>query len=655
MSLLLPLGLMGLISLLALLLIYILKPNYQQKYISSTYVWKLSLKYTKKRIPVSRLRNILLILCQVLILCGASFLLAHPMLVNDTTVDKNERIIVVDASASMLAEYEGETRFDRAISKAESLAEETLSSGGIVTVIYAGREASYVAQRIETDDAIDLNERLAALECTYGEADIEGAMSLAEQTMQFNTDAEIVFYTATQYLSQGEIVQVVDVSEASEWNAAILNATAVVVDNRYVISVDLACYGADKSFELYCEVKNANGTSGTVSLPVTDVYCSDEETQTVVYTVENNTFGKNVTPVILTDDQKIYSFEQIYVYIEESDSYYYDNEFYIYGGERPTVKVLYYSTDPNSFFPETMLAIQSVMKNRWNIDFKQVDGSKGAAAPTEGYDFYIFEHTMPTELPTDGVVFMADPDRSAGGGFTLEGKTPVPNWSGDGATLAPGAEHPILNYLQVEQIRITEYARVNENSLDGYDVLMYYEGNPVFFVRNDAKTKIAVLAFSINKSTLADPVLRSVLMSNMFEYYFPATVQVPGALPGDELRFAFDVYDTVNVQARGEQMTIIDPDSVVQEPETLPCELNLLKPGTYTLTQTIISDAVLSEQIYVRIPQSQSNIKKTEDLLAEPNVERTTGIFYEDILVYVAAAVLALLFLEYWLQSRSGN
>ena len=53
MTLLAPLGLLGLLGVLALIIIYIIKPNYQQKFISSTYVWKLSLKYRKKRIPTS--------------------------------------------------------------------------------------------------------------------------------------------------------------------------------------------------------------------------------------------------------------------------------------------------------------------------------------------------------------------------------------------------------------------------------------------------------------------------------------------------------------------------------------------------------------------------------------------------------------------------
>ena len=64
MSLLIPLGLLGLLGIVALIIIYIIKPNYQQKYITSTYVWQLAKKYRKKKIPLNRLRDILLIVCQ---------------------------------------------------------------------------------------------------------------------------------------------------------------------------------------------------------------------------------------------------------------------------------------------------------------------------------------------------------------------------------------------------------------------------------------------------------------------------------------------------------------------------------------------------------------------------------------------------------------
>ena len=83
MSWLTPLGFLGLLGLVVLIIIYIIKPNFQNKIISSTYVWKRSLKFKKKKIPISNLRNILLFLCQVLIITAASLILAQPFLMDE--------------------------------------------------------------------------------------------------------------------------------------------------------------------------------------------------------------------------------------------------------------------------------------------------------------------------------------------------------------------------------------------------------------------------------------------------------------------------------------------------------------------------------------------------------------------------------------------
>ncbi len=41
-------GLFGFLGIVALIIIYILKPKYQDKTVSSTFVWKLSLKYNRE-------------------------------------------------------------------------------------------------------------------------------------------------------------------------------------------------------------------------------------------------------------------------------------------------------------------------------------------------------------------------------------------------------------------------------------------------------------------------------------------------------------------------------------------------------------------------------------------------------------------------------
>ncbi len=135
MKLLLPIGLIALISLVALIVIYLLRPNYQNKMISSTFVWKLSLKYKKKRIPISKLRNILILLCQIFILSIAAFIISKPVTIIEKQKKDAETIIVIDASSSMLAKNDGSTRFERAKTKIKELSDEVFEKNGVVSLI----------------------------------------------------------------------------------------------------------------------------------------------------------------------------------------------------------------------------------------------------------------------------------------------------------------------------------------------------------------------------------------------------------------------------------------------------------------------------------------------------------------------------------------
>ena len=165
MTLLAPLGLLGLIGIVILIIIYILKPNYQQKFISSTYIWKLSLKYKKKKIPTSKLRNLLLILCQVLFLATCAAILARPNLVVKTMIKEPEVIMILDASASMRAKVDETTRFSRAVEEAAELAAATFEEDGYVSMIFADDQPAYMlSPRMRQSSKADLEQQLTALD-----------------------------------------------------------------------------------------------------------------------------------------------------------------------------------------------------------------------------------------------------------------------------------------------------------------------------------------------------------------------------------------------------------------------------------------------------------------------------------------------------------
>ena len=111
------LGILGVVGLIVLIIIYIIKPNYQNKIISSTFVWKLSLKYKKNKIPLNKLRSILLFLCQVLIIATAALILAQPFIASDK-VESQRKVLIIDASVSMLSETGAGNRFEKAVDEA---------------------------------------------------------------------------------------------------------------------------------------------------------------------------------------------------------------------------------------------------------------------------------------------------------------------------------------------------------------------------------------------------------------------------------------------------------------------------------------------------------------------------------------------------------
>lgn len=642
MSLLIPLGLLGLLGLGILILIYILKPNYQQKMISSTYVWKLSMKYRKKRIPISRLRNFLILLCQILIICCAAMILAQPVIVTSSSQTTDEKIIVIDASAGMMAESGGQTRFERAVDGAQQEANEIFAKGGYVTVIWAGPTASSVIQRADKSAQNTFKSLMDSLECSYGGADIDGAMEIAEQLLESNPDAEVVLYTGTEYANQGKNVTVKYLRQEGDWNAAILNATAELVDNVYVFTIDVACYGADEPVEVICELTKVNGTADTAYLQTVTVDTQLDETISVVYSV-NGGIDTNST-VYAPLGYSIYSFEEMYIRIEtsERDALAGDNEYYIYGAKRPEIKILYYTTSENPFYS---MALKTLEQNKdlapyWDISVKEV---KKGVPETEGYDFYLYESTMPETLPKDGVVLMANPTSAADAGFTL-GKVTSVKYEGDGAELAPGIEHDLTKYIDVSLIRVTQYTQVDESSLDGYDVLAYYQGYPVFFVKNEADAKVGVITFGTAYSTFNIGFIFPMIIREYYGYYFTPTFETNH----------YDVYHTVNFTPRGTELEVSYRDEVVLRGDDGEDTLYFSAPGTYTVTQKLISGVYQTEKIYVTIPADQSNVVRKEDSLTYPHVEKVDKFTFDDLLVYFAAAIVALLFLEWLLQTREG-
>lgn len=609
----------------------------------------MSLKYRRKRIPVSRFRNVLIIICQILILTACSFILTKPVIAGEKN-KSNEKVFIIDASASMLVAYDGETRFERAVVQVQNEMRKTMEEDGVVSVILANEAPYFLATRSERVDLSVIGDKLNALvdpddfQCTYASADVEKAVDLAQSVVEQNPKANVFFYTATTYVDKGNI-EVVDVGdENNDWNVAILDCAATMEDdNFYSISVKVGCYNRAELVKVYCKIEGVNGDYGTTwaVLESDELFFSPvEPEQTVVFD------RAEICRQLGLDSERegLYAFESLYVYVDATDGLADDNSLYVYGGIKDEVKIQYASTIPNNFFSGAIYTIREVFKNVWDIDFDEVTIEPNASKPeyaTEGYDLYIFEHSMPDKMPDDGIVLLVDPDRAPkGSGLNLASN---PTYVRKTSTLTADDAHPLLDYISPERITISKYRDVV--SANGYETLMYYGNskNEILLAKNEPDAKVVVLTLDLNYSNFGVAYDFPVFLYNIFNYFMPPTL----------LDYTYEVGDTVTLNSRGSDLTVTGGNIVDGLPVSeFPYQLVVTQPGTYTLTQVSIAGEYIIENFYVGISNYESDITKEVGALPVLYAEERKEMVDKDLLIYFAAVLVALLFAEWMLQAK---
>jgi hypothetical protein len=151
--------------------------------------------------------------------------------------------------------------------------------------------------------------------------------------------------------------------------------------------------------------------------------------------------------------------------------------------------------------------------------------------------------------------------------------------------------------------------------------------------------------FSVNFTDIGIDPQFSIMMYNIFQYFLPATLQSS----------AFSVNETITLNARSDKLSLTSLDNKVKmDFEQFPSSITLTTPGSYTVTQTPISGVAQVEQFFVKMPEQESNIFRVEDSLYELIVPIKKDVENLDLLVYFAAALVALILLERILQAQEG-
>ncbi len=699
MSLLTPLGLIALIGLPLIIIIYILKPKYQEKIINSTYIWRLSLRYKKRKIPLSWLKRSLLLIVQLLIMAILAFMIAQPFIKHPKP--QFERIIILDASASMMAvDADGKTRFDKAKEKIINEAEDA-SQEFDFSIILCNDDPSWLVQnafRVSSDGANSgnvtdqkalgvnkINIELGKTKCTSKPCDYAKAIELADEYRQGNPDAKVILYTDKTFSRPG-YVTVENFATESEWNASILSAEELAGGNETLyFEVSVGSFLKSTELVLNAEITGVNGyeegPNSTFTFSQTLQFNNDEPQIVTVRGEKEIVNGEEV-------DKRIYSYSQARFYLTTKtgalveDSYSYDNEFYCFGlsNDLFSARVEVVNSNKNIHQPYVLTALAlggnincTEVSDKMREDVESGDsGVKYQTPPASDFDLYVYDTRMPTMIPDDGAVWLVNVptnwNLSKELGVTIGGATQATSKENmHSIDLAVTPEESVLVrglsiFKTIKLLKASQYRPITiaEDNPYNFKTILTVEGNPVMVAGENAQgVRMVITSLDMEMTDLANSAALGIMAQNVVDYSLSYTLNDLSYTVGDTV----DVYSkpkvveaTVSVEGEEDK-----PLTFIKQNGEFPISFVVEKPGVYTISQEFSNTSVNKEtKFFVHLDAEECNFGLDGGILADEDGSTPAGdalensdIFdIEDLTFYFAAAMLLLLLIEWGLQYR---
>ena len=598
MNFLYPYGLLGLIGIPILIIIYIIKSKYTEQIVASTYLWTLSNRFLKKRKRFSMLAGLIALLLQILAICTISLSIAHPVITLPGAA--RDYCFILDASGSMSA-GDGESRFDKAKDKILEVIDGA-TDGSRYSLVLASDTVSLLFSR--TDDKEAAAELLATAKVGYAEADIDGALEIAQQ--YFSENPGVLTYLATdKSYSVAENISIFDLS-AEEVNYSLQN-------------VEYAINESEGKTTVIGEVVSYSGAAElTVKLFVDGV-------SEPVASVQLNASGE---PMAFSLTANTAAFGKLRVELEAEDSQPLDNSVILYSVKNEnSFDTLIVSDAP--FFIKTALSAVGYA-DMTVIPTEIYDGQSG-------YGLYIFDGFVPETLPRDGTVWFINPIGSTEcAGFTVQGEVDL---DASGRVELSDSSQSLIKKLTEgmtgKNLAVRKYQKIGLNR--NFSTLLSYKGNPMVFTGNtEFGNREIVFAFDLHNSNFPLEPDFITLTDNLIEYSFPTVIERTKYTVGEEA--------SVNIVAGCEGIRIDSPLGNVSY-LSIGAEVAsfaLSEVGTYKVTMTV-SGSQREMNIFSELPYSEREPNGRGDAVALVGVAQNTGhdgIYDELILLFVCLAVV---------------
>lgn len=598
-----PLGLLGLIGIPILIIIYIIKSKYSEQTVSSTYLWTLSERFLKRKNPVSKLTNIISLVLQLLAVALISLIIAHPVITIPNAA--YEYCFVLDSSGSMEMTKNGERRFDIAKDKIKTMINDA-ANGSKFSLITVGIDTTVMYEAISDKQQAILI--LDDCETADAEADFTEALKLSQSYFNENTSLKTVLVT-DNYVSIQNNVEIVNVG-SNVTNFSISDLTYTLSGGNLTVmgSVQAHGDGANIVIELYID-----GAEEPVSK------------QTVVaasYLKTDFVFLETVS-----------GFDSLRAVITNEDAMPDDNETVLFNPKSDkTYKTLLVSDSP--FFFESVLG--SLGNSR--VDVMPTEDYTSAS----GYGLYIFDSITPSAMPSDGTVWLVNPQSNlAEAGFSVQGEVEFSSSEKlEVSTNSASLARALTKNIDGDDIAISRYMKCG--LYRNFTTILSYKGNPVVFAgTNTYGNREVVFAFDLHNSNLPLLLDYVMLMGNLMDYSFPDVISDTSYMAGEEV--------TVNLPANTTSVRVDTPDGNVSYLNVGGATASFVadEAGSYTITVNA-SGKSSQYNVFAALPEAERTpivVLQEFSLDGWRTSSGTDGIYDDLIILFV---VLGLVFLADW-------
>ena len=612
MTFLYPIGLLGLIGIPILIIVYLIKNRYTEQTVASTFLWRLSERFLKRRNPLSKITGIISLILQLLLVATVSFAVAHPIVTLPGAA--YEYCFILDGSASMNMTADGISRFELAKDEILELVGDA-KDGSSFTVVLVADTTEIIIEK--SDDPARVSARLETLTPSDSTVDYTEAIGVAQGYFDANPSTLTYLVTDTDY-EQIENITLVNVAR-SENNVSVEDVVMTKSGkNTVLVSGNVISYGADRFVDI--EVLS---DSSEEAIAATKLQLIKDEKTSFSFKLE------------LSD------FYSVTVRIPTEDAYAADNAAVLYDLESEnSYNALLVSDAP--FLIETAInAVSSADVAVITVEaYKDEEARLAAKDKTvSGYSLYVFDGYTPKSLPTDGSVWFLGVDSNVdGSGFSVQGEV-VLEGGGDVISLTSSTTTTVRKLtagMVGDDITIAKYMKCGLYS--NFVTLFSYRGNPVVFTgMNDFGNREVVFAFNIHDSNMPLCIDYLVLLGNLLDYSFPEVIETTEYYCGDTAQInVISGCQSIRVESPDGQIVYADTSSAVSE-------FVLTEVGEYKITVNVSGTDRPTYYVYSSVPKEERATESSDDyigLQGEPTEEGSDGRYDPLTLLFILAAVL---------------